>query len=94
MNGQRQDQSGVNRRDVLKQSVAAAAAVSFPWIVPARALGRGGVAAASERITLGIIGIGPRCTYDVGSMLAQRDAQFVAIADVQASRRTAGKATG
>ena len=30
MNGQRQDQSGVNRRDVLKQSVAAAAAVSFP----------------------------------------------------------------
>ena len=25
-------------------------------------------------------------------MLAQRDAQFVAIADVQASRRTAGKA--
>jgi predicted dehydrogenase len=86
-----QDQFGATRRDLLKRSIAAAATVSFPWIVPARALGRAGLAAASERITLGVIGIGPRCTYDLKSMLAQRDAQFVAIADVQASRRDAGK---
>jgi predicted dehydrogenase len=86
------DQPETTRRDVLKHSVAAGATISFPWIVPARALGRGGPTAASERITLGIIGIGPRCTYDLKSMLAERDARFVAIADVQASRREAGKA--
>ena len=37
----------------------------LPWIVSARALGRADIAAASERITLGVIGIGPRCTYDL-----------------------------
>ena len=48
--------------------------------------------AASEKITLGVIGIGPRCTYDLKSMLALPDVRCVAIADVQASRRNAGKA--
>ncbi len=48
--------------------------------------------AASEKITLGVIGIGPRCTYDLKSMLALPDVRCVAIADVQASRRDAGKA--
>ncbi|MGC8642807.1 MAG: Gfo/Idh/MocA family protein [Isosphaeraceae bacterium] len=91
MNLEQQGQRGKTRRDLLKQSMAGAAALSFPSIVPARALGRGSGAAASERITLGVIGIGPRCTYDLTSMIAERDAQFVAIADVQASRRGAGK---
>ena len=68
-----------------------AQALSFPWIVPARALGRGGAVAPSEKITLGVIGIGPRCTYDLKSMLALPDVQCVAICDVQASRRQAGK---
>ena len=79
------------RRDFLKVSATAGAALAFPWVVPARALGRAGVAAPSERITLGVIGIGPRCTYDLKSMLAERDVQCVAICDVQASRREAGK---
>ena len=80
------------RRDVLRQSFAASAAISLPWIVSSRALGRAGMAAASERITLGVIGIGPRCTYDLRSILALPDVQCVAICDVQASRREAGKA--
>ena len=46
---------------------------------------------ASERITLGVIGIGPRATYDLGGMLKQPDCQCVAVCDVQASRREAGK---
>jgi predicted dehydrogenase len=81
------------RRDFLKLSATASAgaALSFPWIVPASALGRAGAAAPSERITLGVIGIGPRCTYDLKSMLNERDVQCVAICDVQASRREAGK---
>ena len=83
---------GLTRRELLRGSIAMGAAGCFPAIVPARAIGRGAAAAASERITLGVIGIGPRCTYDLRSMLAQPDMQCVAIADVQASRRAAGKA--
>jgi len=77
---------------LLKQAFATGAATSFPWVVPARALGRGGAVAPGEKITLGVIGIGPRCTYDLQSILALADVQCVAICDVQASRRQAGKA--
>ncbi|MFO0889731.1 MAG: Gfo/Idh/MocA family oxidoreductase [Isosphaeraceae bacterium] len=81
----------VSRRSVLKGSLSAGAALAFPTIVPGAALGKSGNVAASERITLGVIGIGPRCTYDLKSMLAERDMRCVAVADVQASRRDAGK---
>ena len=82
--------AGLTRREVLKRS-GAAVALAAPWFVPAAALGRGGKPAASERITLGVIGIGPRCTYDLKAMLQHPDMQCVAICDVQASRREAGK---
>jgi predicted dehydrogenase len=38
-----------------------------------------------------VIGIGPRCTYDLKAMLGFADVRCLAIADVQASRRDAGK---
>lgn len=79
------------RRSWLKGSMAAAGALAMPWVVPASALGRAGRAAASERITLGVIGIGPRCTYDLKAMLKLPDVQCVAICDVQKDRRDAGK---
>lgn len=77
-----------SRRRFLRQAGAAATAAAF---VPATALGRDGATAAGERITLGVIGIGPRCTYDLKAMLGFNDVQCLAIADVQASRREAGK---
>ncbi|HEY7329568.1 MAG TPA: Gfo/Idh/MocA family oxidoreductase [Gemmataceae bacterium] len=81
---------GLTRRELLKRS-AAGAVLAAPWFVPAAAIGRAGKTAASERITLGVIGIGPRCTYDLQAMLKQPDVQCVAICDVQKSRREAGK---
>ena len=78
---------GASRREILKRSIAA---VAFPTIVPSTVLGRSGVA-PGEKIALGVIGIGPRCTYDLKSMLAENDVRCVAICDVQASRRNAGK---
>ncbi len=81
----------LTRRDVLERSLAVGAAMAVPWFVPAAARGAENKAAASERITLGVIGIGPRATYDLRSMLKQPDCQCVAICDVQASRRDAGK---
>ena len=70
---------------------ASMATASLPWIVPATALGRDNAVAPSERITLGVIGIGPRCRYVLKGMLTHKDVQCVAIADVQKSRRDAGK---
>ena len=59
--------AGLTRRDVLKSTVGAAPAA--PWFVPAAALGRDDKPAPSPRITLGVIGIGPHCIYDLKAML-------------------------
>lgn len=76
------------RRQFLSTSVAAALA---PMIVPSHVLRRAGAVAPSNKLTLGVIGIGPRSTYDLSAMLKFEDVQTVAIADVQASRRDAGR---
>lgn len=76
------------RRQFLATSIAATA---FPMIVPSHVLGRAGAVAPSNKLNLGVIGIGPRCTYDLTAMLKFDDVHTVAIADVQASRRDAGK---
>ena len=83
--------NALTRRDVLQSSLAAGAAVALPWIVPASVFGAPERPAPSERITLGVIGIGPRATFDLGCMLKLSDCHCVAICDVQASRRNAGK---
>ncbi len=81
------------RRNFLTRTAATAAVVSsFPTIVPSSVLGRDGNIAPSDRIQLGVIGIGPRCTYDLKAMLNFQDVRCVAIADVQESRRREGKA--
>jgi predicted dehydrogenase len=85
----REGNSGLTRRELLKRSAAGVALA--PWFVPAAALGRAGKPAPSERITLGVIGIGPRGTYDLRAMLRLPDVQCVAVCDVQASRREAAR---
>ncbi len=79
------------RRDFLRSTTTASAALALPWIIPAHTLGLSGTVTPSERITFGVIGIGPRCTYDLKAMLQLADVHCAAIADVQASRRDAGK---
>lgn len=86
------DRHKTSRRRFLKTTVSAVSAAAAPMIVPSHVLGRNGATAPSEKITLGVIGIGPRCTYDLQAMLTLADVQCVAIADVQATRRDAGKA--
>jgi predicted dehydrogenase len=83
--------SGSTRRSFLGRSLAAAAGLAFPWIVPARALGRDGAVAPSERIVLAGIGLGSRGTYDLTVMLPEKDVQFVAICDVLRTQREAIK---
>ena len=82
----------LNRRSFLNRTVAAAAGfVAAPNFIPARALGRDGAVAPSERIVLGAIGIGSRGSYVLGCFLPEPGVQFVAICDVKRERREAVK---
>ena len=75
------------RRQLLTRAAQASAALAFPTIIPASALGKDGAVAPSERIVLGAIGIGGRGSYVLGCFLEEADVQFVAISDVKAERR-------
>src|SRR5512137_2727500 len=77
----------LSRRQFLGQTLAAGSVVALPWFIPARALGRDGAVAPSEKIVLGGIGLGPRGQYDLGVMLPEKDVQFVAVSDAVRSRR-------
>ncbi len=83
--------ANTTRRDFLLSTATATAAASLATIVSPHVLGRENAIPPSEKISLGVIGIGPRCTYDLKSMLQFADVQCVAIAEVQAKRREAGK---
>ncbi|WP_083904967.1 Gfo/Idh/MocA family protein [Rhodopirellula sp. SWK7] len=86
--------SSPNRRGFLGRSLSAglaASSIAIPRYVSASTLGLGGAVAPSDRITVGGIGIGRRGTYDLGCFLEQPDVQFVAVADIKESQRTAIK---
>jgi len=82
----------VSRRSFLEYSLAAGGALAAPWIIPSRALGRDGAVAPGEKIGLGVIGVGSRCHVVLECMLPEKDVQCIAVCDVQAGRRDAGKA--
>jgi predicted dehydrogenase len=68
----------INRRGFLKRAACSAAgAMSFPYIVSSSAFG------ASERITVGCVGVGPQGSGVMGNFLRQKDAQVVAVCDVK-----------
>ena len=85
--------NGHGRRQFFK---TAGLALSAPLFVPRHVLGNlgrvpTGVLPPSEQINLGVIGIGPRATYDLQAMLPLPEVRCVAVADVQARRRDAAR---
>ncbi len=84
------DDRAINRRRFIKRAAGTAAgAVGFPYLVSSSALGNAGSVAASERITVGCVGVGPQGTGVMGNFLGQKDAHVVAICDVKSTRRDA-----
>ena len=77
----------LSRRGFLQGSAAACMTYSVPTTIPGSALGADGAVAASERITVGGIGLGGRGSYVLSEFLKFPVAQFVAIADCQKTRR-------
>jgi glucose-fructose oxidoreductase len=90
---------GIHRRQILKSMVAA---VATPYVITSTALGDADTPPASERVTLGHIGVGNR--GGMGQLFSYfqqcKNAQSVAVADVYRDRREAyarmiqGKAYG
>jgi predicted dehydrogenase len=87
----------ISRRKFLGQNLCAAgAAIMAPAIIPASALGKGGMVAPSERITMGFIGVGGqggghlfggKWTYVAGGYSGRKDVQVLAVCDVWKDRR-------
>lgn len=88
---------GVHRRAFLRQTVATlGAALVAPAIIPASAIGRGGLRAPSERVNMGFVGLGGQgsghllggaWTYVPGGYVARDDVQVLAVCDVRKERR-------
>ena len=60
----------------------AAAALSLPALVPARVLGTAGQPAPSNKITLGVLGVGSQGQWDMRAFLNHDDVRVRAICDV------------
>jgi len=73
----------INRRRFLQ--CAGGATVAFPYVVSSASLGKAGGTAASERITVGCIGVGPQGTGVMRGFLGQKNAQVVAVCDVKSN---------
>jgi predicted dehydrogenase len=79
----------LTRRQFVQRTTAAALAA--PLFVPASALGKEDKAPASERLTLGFIGMGTQNRGHLGHFLGQKDVQVVAVCDVDTTRRENAK---
>jgi len=74
----------ISRRQVLRKAAGVSVATAgFPYLVWSSALGKAGHVAASNRITLGFIGVGSHgIGMNLKSFLANADAQAVMVCDV------------
>ncbi len=78
----------ISRRKFLAGAAAAVGApAAFSQIVPASVLGRAGRPAASERITVGLIGAGKRGGTLTRGIMRFDEVQVVAVAEVESVRR-------
>jgi predicted dehydrogenase len=76
-----------NRRAFLRQAAIPVLASLAPCVISRTALGWGGAAAPSDRITLGFIGIGCMGQGHLAHLLTYADVQVVAVCDVDTWRR-------
>ncbi len=74
----------ITRRSFVK---SAAGALSVPFAVSSAALGAGARLSASNRITVGFIGVGKQARWHLGTFLNYGDVQVVAVCEVDKTRR-------
>jgi myo-inositol 2-dehydrogenase/D-chiro-inositol 1-dehydrogenase len=83
----------VSRRTLLKGLCGAAGALAAPYVVPSSALGLAGLAAPSQRVTMGMIGCGGHGVgWNLPQIFRNPDEQVIAVCDVDESRMAGAKA--
>lgn len=80
----------LSRREFIRNT---AAAVAVPMIVPASALGLDGQKPPSERITVGVIGVGFQARGHLNLLIRHPDTKVLAVCDVDTKRREDAKKT-
>jgi predicted dehydrogenase len=82
----------VSRRHFLRGAAGVSiGAVGFPYLVSSAALGADGAVAASERITMGCVGVGSQGTGNMRAFLSKKMAQVIAVCDVDQGHRDGAK---
>ncbi len=80
-----------DRREFLKKSALAGAALSLPTYIPAPAMGAEGNVAPNNRIVMGCIGVGSQGTGNMRGFLNYKDIQVVGVCDVDERHRERAK---
>jgi predicted dehydrogenase len=83
------NQTSINRRGFLKTTLCAGAALTLPSFIPASVLGQN---APSNRINIGLIGMGLMMGGHQQAMTGRPDTQVLAVCDVVRERREKAKA--
>ncbi len=83
----------VNRRGFLRTAAGAAAgAIAIPYIVPSSVFGADGGVAPSNRLHVGMIGVGSQGTWDMRGFLDKPEALVVALCDIDVKHQKTAKA--
>jgi predicted dehydrogenase len=78
---------GISRRGFLRHSAGlTVVAGGLPYLIPSGVLAADGQPGANGRINVGFIGIGRQAGGLLGELLRQKDARFIAVADVNLNR--------
>ncbi len=78
------DRTKLSRRGFIRRATGLSlGAIAFPYVVRPSALGKAGTVAASERITVATVGVGPQGAYVMRNFLSQDDCRVVAVCDLK-----------
>ena len=74
------------RRDFMRMAAATTTGIAAPSIIPSSVFGAAGKTAPSNRISVGLIGMGKMMWSHLRNCLGREDIQIVAICDVETTR--------
>jgi predicted dehydrogenase len=83
----------INRRGFLKKITGlTAGAIAFPYIVPSSVFGSDGKVSPSNRLLVGMIGVGSQGTWDMRGFYNNKETLVVAVCDIDVKHQKAAKA--